>query len=57
MKRLVGAIAAGLMAGALAACGGGQAPSAARHGPGLNPASTAPPEQTGPATTRKEEGR
>jgi hypothetical protein len=57
MKRLVGAIAAGLLAGALAACGGGQAPSAARHSPGLNPASTAPPEQTGPATTRREQGK
>ena len=57
MKRLVGAIAAGLLAGALAACGGGQTPSAARHSPGLNPASTAPPDQTGPATSRKEEGR
>jgi hypothetical protein len=57
MKRLVGAIAAGLLAGVLAACGGGQTPSAARHSPSLNPASTAPPEETGPATTRKEQGR
>jgi hypothetical protein len=57
MKRLVGMIAAGLLAGALAACGSGQTPSAARASPDLNPASTAPPEQTGPATTRKEEGR
>jgi hypothetical protein len=57
MKRLVGAIAAGLLAGALAACGGGPAPSAARQSPSLNPPSTAPAEQTGPATTPKEEGR
>ena len=57
MKRVVGAIAVGLLAGALAACGGGQTPSAARHSPGLNPASTAPPEQVGPATTRKEQGK
>jgi hypothetical protein len=57
MKRLVGGIAAGLLAGALAGCGGGPTPSAARNSPSLNPASTAPPIQTGPATTRKEEGR
>jgi hypothetical protein len=57
MKRLVGAIAAGLLAGVLAGCGGGQTPSAARHSPSLNPASTAPAAETGPATTRKEQGR
>jgi len=57
MKRHVEAIAAGLLAVALAGCGGGQTPSAARHSPSLNPASTAPPAQTGPATTRKEQGR
>ena len=57
MKRLVGAIAAGLLAGVLAGCGGGPTPSAARHSPALNPASTAPPIQTGPARTRKEQGR
>jgi hypothetical protein len=57
MKRLVGGIAAGLLAGALAGCGGGPTPSAARQSPSLNPASTAPAIQTGPATTRKEEGR
>jgi hypothetical protein len=57
MKRLVVAVSIGLLAGASAGCGGAPAPTTARGSPGLNPPSTAPAMQTGPATTAKERGR